>query len=214
MAYNLGIFDMDGVLIEEVSSWVIIHNHFGVNNERSVKDYIEGRIDDFEFMRRDIALWRKKRHPLHIDDMKKILNHATFMPGAEETFRRLKERGIKTAIVSGGLLCIAKPLAERLGIDIVLANGLEVDDDGYLTGEGVLNVPLNDKGTVVRNLLKELGIKKEDSFATGNSYIDVSMFRESGLGIAFNPDDDVVRREADVVIEEKDLKMVLEHVED
>jgi len=214
MAYNLGIFDMDGVLIEEVSSWVIIHDHFGVNNERSVKDYVEGRIDDFEFMRRDIALWRKKRHPLHIDDMKEILNNATFMPGAEETFHRLREKGIKTAIVSGGLLCVAKPLAERLGIDIVLANGLEVDHDGYLTGEGILNVPLNDKGTVVRNLLKELGIKKEDSFATGNSYIDVSMFRETGLGIAFNPNDDVVRREADVVIEEKNLKMVLEHVED
>jgi len=111
MAYNLGIFDMDGVLIEEVSSWVIIHDHFGVNNERSVKDYIDGRIDDFEFMRRDIALWRKKRHLLHIDDMKEILDNATFMRGAEETFRRLRKMGIKTAIVSGGLLCIAKPLA-------------------------------------------------------------------------------------------------------
>lgn len=209
MAYNLGIFDMDGVLIEEVSSWVIIHDHFGVNNKRSVKDYIDGRIDDFEFMRRDIALWRRKRHPLHIDDMKEILNNATFMPGAEETFRRLKENGIKTAIVSGGLRCVAEPLAKRLGIDVVLANGLESDEKGYLTGEGILNVPLNDKGAVVRDLLKELGIKKEEAFAVGNSYIDVSMFREAGLGIAFNPDDDVVRKESDVVIEEKDLRRIL-----
>jgi len=213
MAYNLGIFDMDGVLIEEVSSWVIIHDHFGVNNERSVKDYIDGRIDDFEFMRRDIALWRKKRHPLHIDDMKKILNNATFMPGAEETFRTLREKRIKSAIVSGGLLCVAKPLAKRLGIDIVLANGLEADEKGYLTGEGILNVPLNDKGAVVRNLLKELGIKKEEAFAVGNSYIDVSMFREAGLGIAFNPDDDVVRKESDVVIEEKDLRRILNRIQ-
>ncbi len=213
MVYSFGIFDMDGVLIEEVSSWVIIHNHFGVNNERSVKDYIDGRIDDFEFMRRDIALWRKKRHPLHIDDMKEILNNATFMPGAEETFHRLREKGIKTAIVSGGLLCVAKPLAEKLGIDIVLANGLEADENGYLTGEGILNVPLNDKGAVVRDLLKESGIKKEEVFAVGNSYIDVSMFKEVGLGIAFNPDDNVVRREADAIIEEKDLRRILERIE-
>ena len=212
MPYSLGIFDMDGVLIQEVSSWVIIHQHFGVSNERSVREYIEGRIDDFEFMRRDIALWRRQRHPLHIDDMKEILNHATFMPGAEETFRRLREAGIRTAIVSGGLLCVAEPLARRLGIDIVLANGLEVDDKGYLTGEGILNVPLNDKGGVVRNLLKELGVKKEEAFAVGNSYIDVSMFRETAFGIAFNPDDDTVRREADAVIEGKDLKDVLDHV--
>ena len=213
MAYSLGIFDMDGVLIEEVSSWVIIHDHFGVNNERSVRDYIEGRIDDFEFMRRDISLWRKKKHPLHIDEMRRILNNATFMPGAEETFRRLRENGIKTAIVSGGLLCVAEPLAERLGIDIVLANGLEADENGYLTGEGILNVPLNDKGTVARNLLREMGVKREEAFAVGNSYIDVSMFKEVGLGIAFNPDDDVVRSEADVVIEEKDLRRVLERTE-
>lgn len=212
MAYSLGIFDMDGVLIEEVSSWVIIHNHFGVNNERSVKEYIDGRIDDFEFMRRDIALWMKKRHPLHIDDMKEILNSATFMPGAEETFRILREKGIKTAIVSGGLLCIAEPLAERLGIDIVLANGLETDGQGNLTGEGVLNVPLNSKGSVVRNLLKELEVEKEEAFAVGNSNIDVSMFRETALGIAFNPDDDVVRKEADVVVEQRDLRRILSYI--
>lgn len=214
MAYRMGIFDMDGVLIEEVSSWVIIHDHFGVNNERSVKDYIEGKIDDFEFMRRDIALWRGKKEQIHIDEMREILDNATFMPGAVETFRALREMGITTAIVSGGLLCVAEPLAERLGIYRVLANGLETDEKGYLTGEGILNVPLNDKGTVVRNLLKETGIKKEEAFAVGNSYIDVSMFKEVGFGIAFNPDDDVVRREADAVIEEKDLRRILEFLEE
>ncbi len=212
MVYSLGIFDMDGVLIEEISSWVIIHDHFGVSNERSVRDYIEGRIDDFEFMRRDIALWKARVPNLHIDRMKEIVSRATFMPGADETFRRLRESGIRTAIVSGGLLCIAEPLARRLGIDIVLANGLETNEEGYLTGEGILNVPLNDKGSVVRNLLDELGVEKERAFAVGNSYIDVSMFREVGLGIAFNPDDDVVRREADAVVEEKDLRRVIDHV--
>jgi len=213
MAYSLGIFDMDGVLIEEISSWVIIHRHFGVNNERSIQDYIDGKIDDSEFMRRDIALWLNKKNPIHIDEMREILNTgATPIKGVEETFRRIKENGIRTAIVSAGLLCSAELLAEKLGIDMVYANALATDENGYLTGEGILNVPMNNKGGVVRGLLKELGIEGEEAFAVGNSYVDVSMFKEVTMGIAFNPDDEIVVREADRVVSGKDLREVLEYV--
>jgi len=38
------------------------------------------------------------------------------------------------------------------------------------------------------------------------------MFKRSGLGVAFNPDDEFVRKEADAVIEEKDLSKILDLV--
>jgi phosphoserine phosphatase len=50
-------FDLDGVLTKVESSWRYVHNYFSVNNEASLKLYLEGKIDDREFMRRDIKLW-------------------------------------------------------------------------------------------------------------------------------------------------------------
>ena len=50
---SLILFDMDGVLVDTISSWSFIHQHYGLNNEASVKAYVKGEIDDSEFIRRD-----------------------------------------------------------------------------------------------------------------------------------------------------------------
>jgi phosphoserine phosphatase len=59
--YDLVAFDMDGVLVNYTSCWTWVHDHFRVTNEASLKAFIDGDIDDMEFMRRDIALWRRHR---------------------------------------------------------------------------------------------------------------------------------------------------------
>ncbi|MBE3122801.1 MAG: hypothetical protein IMZ58_11440 [Thermoplasmata archaeon] len=56
---KLVFFDMDGVLLDTVSSWRYIHEHFGTTNERSIMPYLRGDIDYLEFMRRDVSLWKK-----------------------------------------------------------------------------------------------------------------------------------------------------------
>ena len=56
---ELVIFDMDGVLTDIVSSWKYIHDYFDTSNERSVNDYLKGKIDDMEFIRRDAVLWKE-----------------------------------------------------------------------------------------------------------------------------------------------------------
>lgn len=57
---------------------------------------------------------------------------ATIVPGAKETIRTLQARGIKVAIVSGGLIDAILPLADELGIprDSVFAVPLEFDEHG------------------------------------------------------------------------------------
>ncbi|HEX2065545.1 MAG TPA: hypothetical protein VHI93_01910 [Candidatus Thermoplasmatota archaeon] len=39
---RLVCFDMDGVLIDVGSSWVMVHRHFGVQNEASLHAYLRG----------------------------------------------------------------------------------------------------------------------------------------------------------------------------
>jgi len=209
---SLIVFDLDGVLVDVESSWVWVHEHFGKNNDTAYEEYKRGGIDDQEFMRRDIALWRLEKERLHIDEIREILNRVPLMPGLEETFEVIKKHGIRTAIVSGGLHLLAERVAGLVGIEMILANDLETDGVGYLTGEGILGVALNDKRTPFMRVMDEMKVPKERIMAVGNSYIDAPMLEEAGLGIAFNPMDKVVKEAADIVVRENDLTQILPYL--
>ncbi len=206
---GLVVFDMDGVLVDIESSWVHVHKRFGVNNDHSLYAYLRGEITDLEFIRRDIDLWRKSNPEVTTRDITKMLMDVPLMPGAQETIAELRSRGIKTAIVSAGIDLLAERVAHQLGMDLHRANGMMSDANGRLTGEGILQVRLADKGEALAAAALILGVSTEETASVGNSKYDVSMFRRSALGIAFCPEDDEVRREADVVVDEKDLRDIL-----
>lgn len=204
---ELIVFDMDGVLVDIRSSWAWIHDYFGVNNDGSLEAYMDGEIDDLEFIRRDINLWKSKDRYICREDIIKILQEVPVMDGFEECIPVLSEDYL-TAIISGGL----KPLAEYIDgnyFDRVMANDLE-EIDGRLTGEGILEVELKNKGEAFEKLLSEMGVEKKETVAIGNSHIDAPMLRKAGIGIAFDPADKKVKEAADSIIEEKDLTLLLE----
>ncbi len=207
--YELVAFDMDGVLVDHISSWTWVHEHFKVNNEASLVDYIEGRIDDAEFMRRDIELWLALRDDLCIDDIDEILKPVPVIPGIRDTVDALHRRGMRCVIVSGGLDMAARRIAEDNGFDDHIANSLACDERGRLTGEGVLRVELTNKRKALQRFQQKFGVAEERTVAIGNSFVDVSMFSASGLAIAFNPIDDEVQRNADVVLRSRDIRDVL-----
>jgi len=206
---RLVVFDMDGVLADIESSWVYVHRHFGVNNDHSLYAYLRGEIDDLEFIRRDIDLWRKKDPEVTEDRIRKILDEVPIMPGAHETMRELKRIGARTAIVSAGIDLLAERIANELGMDLHLANGLARDAAGRLSGEGVLRVRLMDKGDGIAEASKRMGIPLNNTVAVGNSKYDISMFRKAGFGIAFRPSDEAIRRSAHAAVEEKNLSGIL-----
>lgn len=208
------VFDLDGVLVMPVSSWVWVHDHFGVNNDDSYERYMRNEIDDAEFMRSDIALWLSKKERIHIDEIRGILASVQLMPGFHDTFEILKFLGIQIAIVSSGLNPLAERVSALAGIssDNVLANGLATDENGYLTGEGILRVKLRAKGEPVHQLMTRLGFSRAETVAVGNGATDIPMLKASGFGIAFNPLDDNVTQNADVVIFKKNLLEILKHI--
>ncbi len=209
---RLVVFDMDGVLADIQSSWVYVHNHFGVNNEHSLYAYLRGEIDDLEFIRRDIHLWKEKDPEVSVDRIRRVLASVPLMPGAANAVRQLHESGLKTAIVSAGIDLLAERMVNELDIDHQLANGLVTDSQGKLSGEGVLRVKLMDKGDAVARVGRLFRVKPKDIVSVGNSRYDVSMFRRSGKGIAFHPSDEGVKESADAIVECEDLSGILKFV--
>src|SRR5688572_16766319 len=206
---ELVCFDMDGVLIDVGSSWVMVHKHFGVQNEASLRAYLSGEFDDAEFIKRDAALWLRLKPKIRRSDFEAIFREPPLMPGVVETVETLRAEGVEMAIVSGGVDVMAENVAKRLGIPRVAANGFRYDDEGHITGEGIVRTPLNDKAQPILRFAKELGIPLARVLAVGNSLPDISMFEAAGRSIAFHPEDDYTRQHATWTIEEGPLDQVL-----
>jgi len=208
--YDLVAFDMDGVLLDHISSWTWVHDAFGVNNDESLAEFLSGKIDEKEFMRRDVALWKNIDPEVNIRTIAKCLKDIPLIGGIQETVAALSWNGIKSVIISGGIDIAAEIIFSEFGFDDYAANGLETDGSGRLTGEGVINVDLTDKGKKMREFIEQFGTTRERTVSVGNSCTDIKMFENSGLSIAFNPIDDVTKNSADHVIYSSNISDVLD----
>ena len=115
----------------------------------------------------------------------RVADRMTLNPGAAALIEGLRERGIHTALVSGGFTCFAEPVAETCGFDQVFANRLEVVD-GTLTGR--VQEPLLDrdaKRIALEELCAERQLGSEAVCTVGDGANDVAMLEAAGLGVAY-----------------------------
>jgi phosphoserine phosphatase len=178
---RLAAFDMDGTVLEHNSSWVAIHQHYGTGTEAatSLRLYTEGKIDYREFMRRDIASWPKNTTRSEIAD---ILSGFTIRREAPSTFRALRTRGIKTALVSSGIDILAEKVARELEIDHWVANGLKFDRKGVLLPDGIGRVDPTRKDVAYEKLLSKVGIPTKETIAIGDTIYDLAFLKSAALG--------------------------------
>lgn len=205
---KLAVFDLDGVLVDIDSSWMMVHRAFGVDNEANFQRYKQGEINFQEFMRSDIALWGAR----NLSEVKAVLDQAPLMPGAHETIKALKKAGCQTAIISSGISLLAERVQALLSIDYVLANRILADEEGKLTGDGEAQVELGRKLEAFERLTRRLGLKPYHGAVVGDSRWDIPMFKVSAISVAFNPKDDEAARAADFVVKGKNLKTVLAYL--
>jgi len=192
----LAAFDMDGTILEEDSSWVALHRHFGTTRmgKRGLKLYTDGKIDYREFMRRDIASWPKE---LAIDEVDRILSNYRIRKEAPETVERLKKLGAKVALVTSGLDILAERVARDLGIESWVANGLKITSGGRLAGTGIGRVDPSRKDIAYLGLLRRLGVRREDTIAVGGTIYDLRFLKSARIGFFLTekgkvPDDSLI----------------------
>ena len=119
-------------------------------------------------------------HPTYADE------NLPLTEGTERLFRTLKKYGFKTAILSGGFTYFGKYLQNKLGIDYVFANQLEIVD-GKLTGNylgDIVDGPK--KAELLRNNAFKEEIHLEQTVAVGDGSNVLPMLNIAGLGIAYH----------------------------
>ncbi|MFC5863738.1 phosphoserine phosphatase SerB [Acidicapsa dinghuensis] len=205
---RLFVFDMDSTLIQgETIDELARLAGVGEKVAAITTSAMRGEIDFQESFRRRVRLLKGLRET----EIVKVIDRLPLMDGAERLFRELKVRGKKTAVFSGGFVFLGRLVQERLGIDYLEANVLDVAD-GVVTGEV--------RGAIVdgarkRALLEEVsgreGIALDDAVAVGDGANDLPMLRIAGVGVAFHAKP-VVRAEARVAMTHVGLDGLLEIV--
>lgn len=202
---RLVAFDMDSTLIQhEVIDELAIEAGVGDRVAAVTEAAMRGELDFEQSLRQRVSLLEG----LSESALSAVAARLNLTEGAETLLQNLRYLGYKTAILSGGFTYFGERLQERLGIDYVAANRLEIVD-GKMTGK-VLGEVVDAKRKAERlgEIAEAEGIRLEQTIAVGDGANDLPMLGRAGLGIAFHAKP-VVQASADQKITSLGLDAIL-----
>ena len=206
MSKKVAIFDIESVLLdaeflpllaERVGKKKFVHETTlkGIRGEIKWEDGLHQRIGALKGVKQEVAA--------------EIADSMPYMKGAHEVCEELKRRGYLLIGVTGGFTIFADRVKRELGLDYLFSNQLAFND-GELIGVEPLNVK-SDSVDNLEKLLMKLKVKKDDIVAVVDGANDTKLFRYASIKIAFNAQP-IVKELSNVVVDEKDLTKILEHL--
>jgi HAD superfamily hydrolase (TIGR01490 family) len=204
----LAIFDLDNTLLAGDSDYLwgvylaerglVDGTQYERENERFYREYREGRLDIFEFLRfslrplrenapEDLRRWRAEFVHEKIDPI--------ILPAARALVERHRTAGDVLLIVTATNAFVTGPIAERFGVHHLIATVPE-ERDGRYTGE-VDGTPAFQEGKVVRlnAWLRDHDQDLEGSSFYSDSHNDIPLLERVENPVAVDPDE-LLRRHA------------------
>jgi phosphoserine/homoserine phosphotransferase len=194
--------DLEGVFVPEI--WINVSKHTGIDElkltTRDISDYNV-------LMKRRLELLRQ--HDLTLHDIQKVISLLKPLPGALEFVDWLRTRS-QLIVVSDTFIEFADPLLKQLRRPTLLCHNLTTDNAGNIIN---YNLRQKDAKKKVVEALQSLNYKV---IAIGDSYNDISMLRKAELGILYNPPQNVIDENTDLMVVKSynDLKEIISQLID
>ncbi|ACO33420.1 ACT domain protein/phosphoserine phosphatase SerB [Acidobacterium capsulatum ATCC 51196] len=179
---RLFAFDMDSTLIQgEVIDELARMAGVGDEVVKITEAAMRGELNFDESFTRRVSLLKG----LPAERVYTLLDAIPLTEGAERLIRTLRRLGYKTAILSGGFKFFANHLQQKLGIDYVYANDLEIID-GTVTGRVIPPIVNGErKAALLKEIAGRESISLEQVVAVGDGANDIPMLSVAGMGIAY-----------------------------
>ena len=205
---KLCVFDfdstlMDGETIDFFAEAIGIKDEVAAITERAMS----GKLDFFESLQQRVGLLKG----LDFKTVEKISHNLPYMNGAQQTIAELKKAGYTVVCFSGGFRTATTYAKDILGYDADFSNVLH-HKDGLLTGlvGGDMMFDFS-KGDMITRLQEILHVDRENTMVVGDGANDRSMFVHADTRIAFCAKE-ILKREANIIIDTKDLTQILDKV--
>lgn len=181
---QLVIFDMDGVVFEGRNFWFDLHRAMGTEKEAWHLWQTLGATDYPRLCHLTVSeIW----HGRSAETFFNLIASRRYVDGIFDVVAWLRERAIRTAIVSTGAQQLAERAQRDLHFDVVRANRVLIHDNGF-AGEVEVMVDENHKDIVAREIMTSLQVDPARTAMIGDSRSDISMAASVGLPIAYNPE--------------------------
>ncbi len=198
---NVALFDLDNTLIagDSDSLWgehlvacgAVDSDQFAETHRRFHEDYIRGELDIQAFLafalqplaqhpEERLLEWRARFMAEHIEPI--------VLPAAETLVEEHRRSGHTLAIVTATNSFVTRPIADRLGIDTLLATEPE-RKEGHYTGRPT-GIPTFREGKIhaVEAWLQERGLANATKWFYSDSLNDLPLLRYVEKPVAVDPD--------------------------
>ena len=182
-ARKLVVFDMDSTLIQgEVINVLAERAGAGDRVAGITASAMNGEMDFKESFTRRVALLKG----LDAGILPEIAENLVLTEGAGRVIQTLKKLGYKIGIISGGFDFFGEYLQNKLGLDYVFANVLEIEN-GKVTGKVKGDIiDGSKKAEILKTIATVENISLQQTIAVGDGANDLPMISIAGLGIAFH----------------------------
>ncbi|MBR5867193.1 MAG: bifunctional phosphoserine phosphatase/homoserine phosphotransferase ThrH [Spirochaetaceae bacterium] len=171
--------DLEGVLVPEI--WIAFAEETGIPELRlTTRD-----ISDYDvLMKKRISILED--HGLGLKEIQATIEKIEPLPGAKEFLDELRQI-TQVIILSDTFTQFAAPLMKKLGMPTIFCNELIVSASGKITGYKMRQ----DNGKY--HAIKALQSIGYDTIASGDSFNDLAMIKQSQAGFLFRSPEHIIK---------------------